>query len=417
VVVVDQNDCYVFASGACEAVFGYSAGEMIGMRMWDLVYPEDIERTRNAAFNVASGSSHLHFRNRYVRKDGSLVHIMWSARRVAQDLRIGVARDITDLVRAESQQEAVYAISEAAHDTKDLFELFARLHLIVGNLLPVGQFIVALRDEANGVLSFPYSTDGKAESPDALDVEKLCATIVTKNRAIVSTDEEWATDTERAGYVWIGVPFHSQRGVMGALVIRNRTDEMRYTDKDKELLQFISTHIATAAQRKQADIRLQHLALHDVLTGLPNRELFYDRLTIALARAQRNRVRMALLYIDLNGFKQVNDQYGHATGDVLLREASQRLKDCVREADTVSRFGGDEFVVVLDCIQAPSDASRVAETIRAALKQDFEVGGHELHISPSIGVAIHPEHGLDADALMRHADAAMYEDKAQGKTA
>jgi diguanylate cyclase (GGDEF)-like protein/PAS domain S-box-containing protein len=426
VCVVDGDGRFVFVSAGGESIFGYTAEEMVGQPMIDFVFPEDRARTLEAAGKVASGTPHWHFRNRYVRKDGGIVHIMWSARCSDGNLRVAVARDVTELVRSESLQAAVYAISEAAHADKDLHALFRRIHEIVAGLLPVGNFMVALRDDkcCDG-LTFPYADHHRNKGAVALsrpEGEKLCAEIVRSGQAVPLADDDGTalppTTARSAGqdmFEWLGVPLRSQKGVIGALVIQHCTGTTRYLEKDQELLQFVSVQVATAIERKQAEMRLQHLALHDVLTNLPNRGLFYDRLETALARARRNCVGMALLYIDLDEFKQVNDRFGHLVGDALLRQVAQRLMLCVRESDTVGRVGGDEFVVVIDGLDVPEHASLVAEKIRIALNRSFELAGHNLRISASVGIAVYPEHGRDSEELVRYADAAMYDDKAQGK--
>ena len=159
-------------------------------------------------------------------------------------------------------------------------------------------------------------------------------------------------------------------------------------------------------ERKQIQDRMAYLAHHDALTDLPNRVLFSDRLNRALAQAQRNLTRMALMFIDLDKFKPINDTLGHAVGDLMLKETAIRLCACVRSADTVGRIGGDEFVVLLPMINHPQDALRVAEKIRHALNLPFELASHYLSISSSIGVAIAPEHGMNEIELAKHADMA-----------
>jgi len=169
------------------------------------------------------------------------------------------------------------------------------------------------------------------------------------------------------------------------------------------------------SERRASQARIAYMAEHDMLTDLPNRSLFSDRLRQAIASARRNLSRVALLYIDLDRFKPVNDVHGHAVGDCLLREAAVRMRDCVRESDTVGRFGGDEFVVLLPGIEAVGDAVRVAEKIRMALEAPFVLGGLTLEVSSSIGIAIYPEHGADDLSLLLHADGAMYEAKHGGR--
>jgi diguanylate cyclase (GGDEF)-like protein len=167
--------------------------------------------------------------------------------------------------------------------------------------------------------------------------------------------------------------------------------------------------------RKVIQQRIQHLAYHDNLTGLPNRSLLQDRLAHAIARAERSRCKVAVLFIDLDNFKNINDTLGHDVGDELLRQVSRRLSACVRIEDTIARQGGDEFIVLLDTLDDGRAASLVAQKVLNALRQPFALGGTEQHVSGSVGIALYPEDGRDAQTLMKNADTAMFHGKGQGK--
>lgn len=168
-------------------------------------------------------------------------------------------------------------------------------------------------------------------------------------------------------------------------------------------------------ERKNAEEQIRHLAHYDTLTALPNRTLFSDRLRHELASAKRDNTRIALMFIDLDKFKPINDELGHHVGDLLLKEAAKRMQECVRESDTVARIGGDEFVVLLPEIETEHDAIRVAEKIRHALNQPFLLLGKSLSISSSIGIAIFPDHGEEETQLVKSADVAMYQAKEAGR--
>jgi diguanylate cyclase (GGDEF)-like protein/PAS domain S-box-containing protein len=172
---------------------------------------------------------------------------------------------------------------------------------------------------------------------------------------------------------------------------------------------------AEIADRRQAESRAQHLADHDVLTGLPNRRLLEDRLTQALALSQRNREQTAVMFVDLDRFKAINDQLGHSAGDAVLKEVAERLAKLLREVDTICRIGGDEFVVVLPEIKRSSDAAHIAAKILEMVSQPFHVGERELNITPSVGISVFPDDGRDAETLIRNADAAMYHAKGTGR--
>jgi diguanylate cyclase (GGDEF)-like protein/PAS domain S-box-containing protein len=161
--------------------------------------------------------------------------------------------------------------------------------------------------------------------------------------------------------------------------------------------------------------RLIHMANHDVLTDLPNRSLLFERAKQTMELARRHESKLALLFIDLDRFKPVNDTWGHRVGDLLLREVAERMKQRVRAADTLGRIGGDEFMVLLTDLDGPDSAIQVAEGLRQALVEPFVIEGHELSISASIGIALYPDHGTDVDELSRHADEAMYRAKQGGR--
>ena len=261
VFVIDGDNQIVFVSDACEALLGYRADELMGTPITDYMHPDDLAVTQASIARVMSGQPHRDFRNRYIHKDGSTVHILWSARWSKEEgVRIGVARDVTAL--------------------------------------------------------------------------------------------------------------------------------------------------------RQAEEGLRFLAHHDPLTGLSNRSLLNDRLETALRAAHRYRGNLALLFLDLNEFKSINDTHGHAVGDRVLCKIARRLEGCVRETDTVARMGGDEFVVLLTEIQSADAVSRKVEQIGTVMAEPLGTEFGEISApSCSIGVARYPEHGEDADSLLSYADSDMYRQK------
>jgi diguanylate cyclase (GGDEF)-like protein/PAS domain S-box-containing protein len=162
---------------------------------------------------------------------------------------------------------------------------------------------------------------------------------------------------------------------------------------------------------KQTEIALQGIATHDTLTGLPNRYLIFDRLNQLLIRAARHATIFAILFIDIDGFKEINDSHGHAVGDLLLRAVADRLTENVRAGDTVARIGGDEFVILLDGLRTSRDSALVAEKIRGAFGTPVSLPGGALKVTVSIGIGLYPEDGRDADVLLNAADHAMYRAK------
>ncbi|MBB1381629.1 diguanylate cyclase [Shewanella sp. SR41-2] len=263
VCVVDKAGTFVFVSAAFEDIFGYSPDEVIGKPMIDHVYPEDGIKTLKVVESLLEGKKQPRFENRWVRKDGKIIDILWSARwSEDHQFRIAIAHDITE--------------------------------------------------------------------------------------------------------------------------------------------------------RKLMEQQLHYIAGHDPLTELPNRALLFGRLQTSLGLARREGSHLSLLFIDIDGFKHVNDSYGHLVGDKLLKNIAQRLRDCVRKSDTVGRFGGDEFVVVLNGIDSFDNVLVITENIRAQLEKTYQFDDLNLQLSPSIGVARYPDNGDDEQQLLQYADQAMYRAKNAG---
>ncbi|MFZ3121401.1 MAG: diguanylate cyclase [Variovorax sp.] len=424
ICVVNVEGRFVFVSAACQQTFGYTPAEMIGQPMIDFVHPDDRARTLARVDNIYAGTQEPHFENRYVRKDGRTVHIMWSARWSPEaGVRVAVARDVTERKRAESMQAALYAVSEAAHTAENLLALFRHVHQIVGGLLPAVNFFVALYDRAKDELSFPYYVDAEHEAPAPrpLDSGTLSAEVIRSGQAMLlradtapNLPPRVKLDVGRNSLDWLGVPLQTQQGPIGVLVVQSYTGDVRYTEHDMELLQFVSTQVATAIERKQMETRLRHIARHDPLTDLPNRALLHERIEAALQHARAEHRRLALLYVDLDMFKEVNDRFGHAAGDLLLQETAARLHGGVAQAGMVGRIGGDEFLVLLDSDCTVERSLAIAESLRSRLCQPFALADTVVSVSPSIGIALYPEHGDDYKQLIRDADEALYAAKKSG---
>lgn len=430
ICVVDAQGVFEYISPAGEGIFGYAPAEMLGRRMTDFIAPFDQERTLLAAQQVMAGQPHLHFENSYVRKDGSLVNLMWSARWSDVDQRrYAVARDVSALKQAESTQVALMAMAEATHTSGDVRELVTNIHAIVGGLMPVPHFKVLVQDPLEGGFRVAYGVPVEAgQSADAEHQAQgdslFCQALITEGLPLLLTQADlhdkpdtWRTALGADCTAWLGMPLTTPGGTIGALILRRELGDSPWTDREQALLHYAANQIATAIEREQLLARLQFMAQFDALTGLPNRYLLQDRMAGALARADRSAGRLSVLFLDLDHFKQVNDTLGHKAGDCLLQEVGRRMRHCVRDTDTVARIGGDEFVVLLESIHTPADALQVADKIRAALRHPISIGPHTVQITPSIGVAHYPQHGVSTDQLLGRADEAMYAAKRAGRQA
>jgi diguanylate cyclase (GGDEF)-like protein len=185
-------------------------------------------------------------------------------------------------------------------------------------------------------------------------------------------------------------------------------------DEQGRIIEFQSVG-RDVTERVQMEQQLVYMATHDALTGLPNRVMFNDRLTLELAHAQRNRQKLAVMLLDLDRFKNVNDTLGHSVGDQLLQVVGERLTSLLRKSDTVARMGGDEFMLLFPGMARMEGAARIAQKILEVFRKPFVFEGHELHITTSIGIALCPDDGEDIDTLVKNADIAMYRAKEQGR--
>ncbi|MBV2130856.1 diguanylate cyclase domain-containing protein [Arsukibacterium indicum] len=421
VCAVDKQGRFQFVSAGAERIFGYKPQEMIGRSMLDFIHPDDQPLTLATAEQINKGTVKLDFENRYIRKDGSVVHLLWSARwSDDKQQRVAVARDISSLKLAQRRQAALYAIAEAAFAADDIDQLYQHIHQIIAGLMPMHSFAIARHDSQTG-LSFGYNSTTETPLSKQTLTAELCKQVIDSGQSRLFYGPQQAAQSSGqrltalvADLNALAVPLKTHSGIIGVLLVQNTVQAAAYSNADLEMLEFVATQVAVSIERKQMLARLKHHALYDQLTSLPNRELFQDRIHSALARAEREQFSLALLYVDLDKFKHINDSFGHNVGDEVLQIAAQRLQQAIRQTDTVARFGGDEFVVLLEQVANDSIALQLAEHVRQMLGQPFLINCQRLSIYPSIGVALYPEHGSVQNALIQQADAAMYQAKQAG---
>ncbi len=296
-----------------------------------------------------------------------------------------VVHDLGERQRAENSQQWLSMIVESSSDA------------IIGKSLE--GIIFSWNQAAKRLFGYSAATAiGQPISilfpPAGADETPVFLERIGRGEHIAHHETEWIRqDGER---IWVSLALSPIKNKTGAIV-------------------GAATIARDITERKRAEDRIYHLALHDVLTGLPNRLLFRERVSQALTQARRHDHQVALLFIDLDRFKEINDSLGHQIGDRLLQVTASRLRRCLREGDAVARLGGDEFVVSLSGLSDSNDAHLIAGKILEVLREPIRVGSHELNVSSSIGIGIYPTDGQDMETLMHVADTAMYHAKKKGR--
>ncbi len=256
---------------------------------------------------------------------------------------------------------------------------------------------VLLMNAAAQAATVDVSGDPGLGGPDA---PSPAPEVLTGGTVVKAIQRLQGTDGKTQWIERIGAPLRSAAGETLGVVESSRD---------------ITEHVELAERLQERERQLEQLVMHDGLTGLPNRALFTDRLGLAIRQAHRERHQAAVLFVDLDRFKVINDSLGHPTGDQILKQAAERMRALVRENDTVARLGGDEFAIVLGALERRADAGLVAHKLVEAFKRPFLVDSRPLYLTASVGISLYPADGDDADTLVRNADSAMYRAKDQGR--
>ena len=382
---IDPNGIITHCEGKGLDAIGRQNGEAVGKSVWELYrrYPDVLEHTRRAL----SGDGHTaivrlgdtSFETRYSPyqdADGRVAGV------------IGIAIDVTDQRRAD---EAVRS-SEARYRTlfeRNLAGVFRST--LEGRILECNESFARI---------FGYSSPAEAIHKPALDFylrpgdRKTFLARISERHSI--SNHELCARRRDGTPVWV-------------------LENASLVDGPDGPHSLIEGTVIDITERKRAEEQVKHLAFHDALTGLPNRLLLNDRMTVALAQAHRSRQKLATLYLDLDRFKMINDSLGHTIGDELLRRVAERLRACVREGDTVARMGGDEFVILISRLSSEGDADTIARKILAAVRLPFAVEQRDFFLTTSLGVSLYPNDGIDAETLLQNADTAMYRAKEYGR--
>ena len=418
VITTDDADRITFSNLAAESITGWRSSEAIGKPLRQ-VFPAITQRIHDAAALRAAEAKHgieessalVH--TELVNRQGDQVAIEYGVTPMhdTQGRFLGAVIVFRDIARQRAAELALHSSEESLlANAEALFEERERAQVTLNS---IGDAVIStdfrglvtylnrvaenmtgwMQAEASGSVIDEVFRLVDAATRQPISCPTARAIIENKTVALDAVCVLIRRDCEEIAAELSASPIHDRNGgVIGAVMV---------------------AHDVTVA--RELSRKLARLALHDSLTDLPNRAYFRDRLAQAMDKARVDASSASLLYIDLDHFKQINDSLGHAIGDQLLQAVALRLLGCVRNGDTVSRQGGDEFVIVLvDVVQA-QDAAACAEKILHALKAPYRISGHDLNVTASIGIATFPEHATDGDALLRHADVALYRAKYGGR--
>jgi len=427
-VTLHMGRTLVFANESVARILGLPcAQDLIGRDIFDFLPPEDRLSAEEAMSQIESGGLAVPREHLLLRADGGRIMVEVYGRKVTFGDRPAiqsVIRDITERKRAERSQAALYRIADASARASSLSDLLESVHSAVGELMDARNFFIALKDASGENFTFPYHRDERDLVESSVPVrETLSGYVLAAGKPLLLNGDEMKTLRDRGVPVngplaisWICIPLVIRDSSFGVLVVQSYREEVRYTEADRDLLSYVSRHIAEAIDRQRKEDQIEHLAFHDSLTGLPNRRLFEDRLTNALAQAERRHAPLSVLFVDLDRFKVINDSLGHPTGDEVLKLVGQRLSEGLRDGDSLARRGGDEFLVLLPDTP-PEGAANVAQKLIEGLRGPMNCGGHDLTISASCGISVFPENGGDTETLLKAADLAMYRAKEGGRDA
>jgi diguanylate cyclase (GGDEF)-like protein/PAS domain S-box-containing protein len=389
-VMFVRNRRIVSVNRRCEELFGYEPGAMTGSST-AIVFPTafDFEAAGARQYSTLAAGEYFSEERHYRRKDGTLFWCMVSGCAIDQS-------------RANEGSIWVYADITARKEAEEKLRLSATVleHIADGVMvIDASGIIVAVNPAFTQITGY---TEAEALGRDR--------TLTRSGRHDTAFYQALWDDLQSTGF-WRGEIWNLRKN--GEVYLEWLTVSAVRDNKGA-----ISHYVGVFSDItlvKESQEKLDHLAHHDALTQLPNRLLFHDRLHHALQRAARENEQLALLFIDLDRFKNVNDTLGHHIGDELLQQVATALQDKLREGDTLARLGGDEFIVLLENVDGQYGASLVAEKLVGMFEQPFMVAGHELFVTCSVGISLYPTDAMDLNMLIRNADVAMYQAKARGR--
>jgi diguanylate cyclase (GGDEF)-like protein/PAS domain S-box-containing protein len=549
IAILDGQEKFAYVNAAHARIYGFTRPEDLVGKSWRLLYsPAERERVLADVMPAFWAVGHWRGETIGLRRDGTAFPQEISLVAIEGGGFVCEVRDITARKRSEKLQSALLRIAEATSSVQEVAAFYETIRRIVGELMDAKNIYIAIFDEAAGTVSYPYFVDEVEATPLPHAAGRgLTEYVLRTGLPVLATPADLdvllaAGEVEIVGAPsldWLGVPLKRGEKTFGVLAVQSYTESTRYTERERDILTFVSSQLASAIDRKgaaealaesetrfrllaetapcailiyrgerftyvneaatviagytreeflsmsfwdivhpemrelawerglarqrgepvppsyelkivrkdgeerwlsfsagridfdgapaalgaafdvtekkRAEEQVRTLAYHDALTGLPNRLLFNDRLALAVAQARRKGEHLAVLFLDLDGFKAVNDSLGHNLGDLLLRGTAERIQASLRAVDSVARLGGDEFILLLPGIRRVEEGARVAEKVLESIRAAIVLEGHELFVTASMGISFYPEDGEDVETLVKNADTAMYRAKEQGR--
>lgn len=385
IAIVDVQGTIHYSSPSVHRVLGYDPRKTIGSNIFDFAHPDDAPpaaRALTEAFEGQAVSQAVEIRVRH--RDGTWRYLDGLAHRLEADSSERLVVNCRDVTERKVAEQALLTHSAAMEASMDGIAILSEK----GEFTYVNHAFLKLYGYRN-------RHDLIGQSFALLSHRRTLPRVIREIIPTFLSQGEWRGSTQGKTRDGRTFPIELSLTRIGAgsavCVVRDITE------------------------RTLAEEQIKHLAYHDALTGLPNRLLFKDRVDVAISHAQRERHKLAVLFLDLDRFKVINDSLGHDAGDHLLQEVARRIADCVRESDTVSRLGGDEFTVLLTALHSGNDAARIARKILESLRAPVTINDRDLYVTTSIGIALYPDDGTQGETLLKNADTAMYLAKEHGR--